>query len=78
MSGYEPPKLNSMPGVGTKRRAKLEAMNRPGGAETWELQQIDGNGGYGTYKNDCKQFAGLLGKRPEITGKGLHRRYELV
>ena len=45
---------------------KLEAMlclGPPNGAETRELQEIDGNGGWGTYKNDGKRYADFLAPR---------------
>ena len=46
--------LNRLPAEGTKDRKKMEAMLRlgsPCGVEKHELQEIDGNGGWGTYKN---------------------------
>jgi hypothetical protein len=71
-------KLNRLPKTGTKRLAKLEAMIRlrpQQGAEQHELQEIDGNGGYGTYKNDGAEYAEFLGGKFHIWGKGPSRRY---
>jgi hypothetical protein len=70
--------LNGLPADGTKDRKKLEAMVRlgpPHGAETRELQQIDGNGGWGTYKNDGKRYADFLGGTLHIWGEGKSKRY---
>ena len=36
-------------------------LGPPHGAEKRELQEIDGGGGWGTYKNDGKAYADLLG-----------------
>jgi hypothetical protein len=47
--------MNRLPAEGTKDRKKMKAMLRlrsPHGVEKRELQEIDGNGGCGTYKND--------------------------
>jgi hypothetical protein len=71
-------KLKRLPAEGTKDRAKLEAMRRPAGARQDELQEIDGNGGWGTYKNDCAVYAELLGAECKIWGSGASRRYRLV
>ncbi len=71
-------KLNRLPAQGTKDRAKLEAMRRSGGAWQVELQDIDGNGGWGTYKNDGKAYADFLGLELQISGSGSKRLYRLV
>jgi hypothetical protein len=50
--------MSSLPAEGTKDRKKLLAMLRlgsPYGAEKRELREIDGDGGWGTYKNDGKR-----------------------
>jgi hypothetical protein len=70
--------LNKLPADGTKDRAKLEAMRRPNGAAQNELEEIDGNGGWGTYKNDGRAYADLLGLELKISGSGSTRRYRLV
>jgi hypothetical protein len=49
--------MKSLPVIGTKDRAQLEAMRRPGGSRQSELQNIDGKGGWGTYKNDGARYA---------------------
>jgi hypothetical protein len=70
--------LNQLPAEGTKDRKKLEATLRlgpPHGAETRELQEIDGNGGWGTYKNDGKRYADFLGGTLHIWGEGKSKRY---
>jgi hypothetical protein len=49
--------LRKLPAEGTKGRKKLEAivrLGRPRGGEKRELQDIDGGGGWGTYRNDGK------------------------
>lgn len=71
-------KMRQLPREGTKDRAKLEAMRRPRGAGQTELQDIDGNGGYGTYSRDCERYAEFLGLRCKVTGIGAGRRYELI
>ncbi|WP_298107438.1 hypothetical protein [Bradyrhizobium sp.] len=71
-------KLNIIPKIGTKRRAKLDAMIRlhpQKGAEQCELEEIDGNGGWGTYKNDGAEYADFLGGKLHIWGEGKSRRY---
>jgi hypothetical protein len=70
--------LNRLPAGGTKDRKKLEAMirlGRPRGAEKRELQEIDGNGGWGTYKNDATAYADLLGGTLRVWGGGQSERY---
>ena len=62
--------LRRLPADGTKDRAKLEAMRQPGGARQRELQDIDGNGGYGTYKNDGARYAIFLDLELKISGSG--------
>jgi hypothetical protein len=69
-------KLNRLPAEGTKDRAKLEAMLRT--ATQRELEDIDGNDGWGTYKNDLKRYADFLGGEPRIWGSGPGRRYRIV
>jgi hypothetical protein len=71
-------KLRRLPREGTKDRAKLEAMRRRGGATQAELQDIDGNDGYGTYIHDCGRYAEFLGLECKVTGTGSRRCYELV
>jgi hypothetical protein len=71
-------KLNRLPGEGTKDRAKLEAMRRPNGVTQRELQEIDGNDGWGTYKNDGARYAEFLRLKLQISGDGSSRRYRLV
>jgi hypothetical protein len=71
-------KLSRLPAQGTKDRAKLEAMRRPCGAKQHELQDIDGNGGWGTYKNDGRRYAEFLGCELKISGNGPNRLYRLV
>ena len=68
--------LNRLPAEGTKDRAKLEAMRRV--ATQRELEDIDGNGGWGTYKNDLKRYADFLGGEPRIWGSGPSRRYRII
>jgi hypothetical protein len=68
--------LNRLPAEGTKDRAKLEAMRRI--ATQRELEAIDGNGGWGTYKNDLKRYVDFLGGEPRIWGSGPSRRYHIV
>lgn len=71
-------KLKRLPAQGTKDRAKLDAMLRvgpPHGAEKSQLQAIDGNGGWGTYKNDGKRYADFLGGKLHVTGSGPTERY---
>ncbi|UFX48596.1 hypothetical protein HAP47_0018805 [Bradyrhizobium sp. 41S5] len=70
--------LKRLPAERTKDRAKLEAMRRPGGARQHELQEIDGNGGYGTYKNDGARYAAFLALELKISGSGTNRLYRLV
>jgi hypothetical protein len=70
--------VNRLPGDRTKDRAKLEAMRRLNGATQSELQEIDGNGGWGTYNNDGRAYADFLGLELKISGSGLSRRYRLV
>jgi hypothetical protein len=70
--------LKRLPADGTKDRAKLEAMRRPGGARQLELQDIDGNGGYGTYKNDGARYATFLDLDLKISGSGDNRLYRLI
>ena len=53
-------------------------MRRLNGATQSELQEIDGNGGWGTYKNDGRAYADFLGLELKISGSGLSRRYRLV
>jgi hypothetical protein len=68
-----PRQLNKLPAEGTKDRRKLEAMIRlgpPRGAEKRELQDIEGNGGWGTYKNDGKRYAYFLGGTLHVWGGG--------
>ena len=45
-------------------------LGPPHGAETRELQEMDGNGGWGTYKNDGKRYADFLGGTLHIWGRG--------
>jgi hypothetical protein len=71
-------KMKSLPATGTKDRAKLEAMRRLGGARQSELQDIDGKGGWGTYKNDGARYANFLGVELKISGSGANRLYRLV
>ena len=71
-------KMKSLPATGTKDRAKLEAMHRPGGARQSELQEIDGEGGWGTYKNDGARYADFLGLELKISGSGANRLSRLV
>ena len=71
-------KLNRLPAIGTKDRAMLEAMRRPGGARKSELQAIDGNGGWGTYKNDGAAYALFLGLELKVSGSGPNELYKLV
>jgi hypothetical protein len=69
--------LKRLPAEGTKDRKKLEAMIRlgpPHGAERRELQEIDGGGGWGTYKNDGKAYADLLGGTLCVWGGGQSER----
>jgi hypothetical protein len=71
-------KLSRLPAPGTKDRAKLEAMLRQGpsrGARKYQLQEIDGNGGWGTYKNDGKRYADFLGGKLHVTGIGATECY---
>ena len=73
-----PRSLNRLPAEGTKDRKKMEAMLRlgsPRGVEKRELQEIDGNGGWGTYKNDGKRYADFLGGKLHIWGEGKSERY---
>lgn len=70
--------LNRLPAEGTKDRKKLEAMIRlgpPRGAEKRDLQEIDGRGGWGTYKNDGKAYADFLGGTLRVWGGGQSERY---
>jgi hypothetical protein len=70
--------LNTIPKIGTKRRAKLDAMIRlqpQKGAQQRELEEIDGNGGWGTYKNDGEEYAHFLRGKLHIWGGGKSRRY---
>jgi hypothetical protein len=70
--------MNALPAEGTKDRKKLLAMLRlrsPYGAEKRELQEIDGNGGWGTYKNDGKRYADFLGGTLRIWRSGQSERY---
>jgi hypothetical protein len=70
--------MNTLPAEGTKDRKKLEAMLRlgsPYGVEKRELQEIDGNGGWGTYKNDGKRYADFLGGTLHRWGSGQSERY---
>jgi hypothetical protein len=69
-------KLNRLPAEGTKDRAKLEAMLRT--ATQRELEDIDGNGGWGTYKNDGERYADFLGGELKIRDSGPRRRYRVV
>jgi hypothetical protein len=68
--------MRRLPAVGTKDRAKLEAMRS--GSRQSELQDIDGNGGYGTYKNDGMRYASLLKLKLEVSGSGPNRLYRLI
>jgi hypothetical protein len=71
-------KLQRFPRNGTKDFAKLKAMVRlgpPPGASIQELQEIDGNGGWGTYKNDERRYAEFLRGRPHVIGSGASKRY---
>jgi hypothetical protein len=71
-------KMRRLPAEGTKDRTKLDAMIRrgpPRGAEKRELQDIDGNGGWGTYKNDGKRYADFLGGTLRVWGEGQSERY---
>jgi hypothetical protein len=71
-------KMRRLPAQGTKDRMKLDAMIRvgpPRGAEKHELQDIDGNGGWGTYKNDGQRYADFLGGRLRVWGEGKSERY---
>jgi hypothetical protein len=71
-------KMSKLPKLGTKDRAKLEAMIRlgpPQGAEHRELEGIDENGGWGTYKNDGARYAEFFGGELHIWGGGQSRRY---
>jgi hypothetical protein len=70
--------MRRLPAIGTKDRAKLEAMRRPGGSRQSELQDIDGNGGYGTYKNDGARYASFLKLELKISGSGSNRLYQLI
>jgi hypothetical protein len=70
--------MKSLPAVGTKDRTKLEAMRRPGGARKSELQDIDGNGGWGTYKNDGARYAKFLELELRISGSGANELYRLL
>ena len=70
--------LRKLPAEGTKDRKKLEAMlrlGRPRGVEKRELQEIDGGGGWGTYKNDGKAYADFLGGTFHVWGGGQSERY---
>jgi hypothetical protein len=70
--------LKRLPAVGTKDREKLDAMVRlgpPHGAEKRELQTIDGNGGYGTYRRDGHRYEVFLKGNLRVTGKGPTERY---
>ena len=70
--------MSSLPAEDTKDRKKLLAMLRlgsPYGAEKCELQEIDGNGGWGTYRNDGKRYADFLGGMLRIWGSGQRERY---
>jgi hypothetical protein len=73
LGGYEPPPLKQYPRAGTKKHAKFKAIERR--AKKPELQKIDGRGGYGTYRNDTKQLARLLGKTPMQEGSGQDTEY---
>ena len=73
-------KLGKLPREGTKDRAKLEAMRRrgpPHGATARELQDIDASKGkpWGTYNNDGKRYAEILGGELRIWGSGANMRY---
>ena len=73
--------MNRLPAEGTKDRKKLEAMLRlrsPRGVEKRELQEIDGNGGWGTYKNDGKRYADFLGGTLHRWSSGQSDRYWIV
>jgi hypothetical protein len=70
--------MKRLPALGTKDRAKLEAMRRCGGARKSELQLIDGNGGWGTYKNDGARYAKFLGLELKVSGSGPNELYRLV
>jgi hypothetical protein len=70
--------MRRLPAEGTKDRMKLEAMIRSGpprGATKHELQNIDGNGGWGTYKNDGKRYAVFLAGTLRVWGEGQNERY---
>src|ERR1700722_10450987 len=71
-------RLGGLHAIGAKDRAKLEAMRgvgRPPGATQAELQKIDGNGGWGTYKNDGAAYADFSGGKLRIFGSASARRY---
>ena len=70
--------MNRLPAEGTKDHKNMEAMLRlgsPHGVDKRELQKIDGNGGWGTYKNDGKRYADFLGGTLRVWGSGQSERY---
>jgi hypothetical protein len=70
--------MNRLPAEGTKDRKKMEAMlslGSPHGVEKRELQEIDSNGGWGTYRNDGKRYADFLGGTLRVWGEGKSERY---
>jgi len=48
-------------------------LGPPRGAEKRDLQEIDGRGGWGTYKNDGKAYADFLGGTLRVWGGGAKR-----
>ena len=50
-------------------------LGLPHGVEKRELQEIDSNGGWGTYKNDGKRCADFLGGTLRVWGEGKSEQY---
>lgn len=59
------------------RTKSLFRLGAPRGAEKRELQDIDGGGGWGTYKNDGKAYADFLGSTLHVWGGGQSERLTL-
>ncbi len=70
--------MKRLPAEGTKDLKKLKAMLRlgsPRGVEKRDLREIDGGGGWGTYKNDGARYAAFLGGQLQGWGGGESERY---
>jgi hypothetical protein len=70
--------MTKLPAEGTKDLKKLKAMLRLGSpyrVSKLDLREIDGGGGWGTYKNDGKRYASFLGGTLRVWGGGDSERY---